>query len=102
VTRPRRRLVGLGFGQRRDQGGVVVGGDRGLTPIDMSARKVASRLEKGQRAVEHIAEGRFPPSPDPVICPRCPFFFVCPAVPSGRLVLAASEAKADDEASTSR
>ncbi len=65
--------------------------DRGLTPIEMSARKVASRLEKGQRAVERIAKGRFPASPDPVSCPRCPFFFVCPAVPSGKLVRGSEE-----------
>lgn len=70
--------------------------DRGLTPIDLSARRVASRLEKGQRAVEQISEGRFPPSPDPVACPRCPFFFVCPAVPSGRLVRAATSPEASD------
>ncbi|RMH21667.1 MAG: ImmA/IrrE family metallo-endopeptidase [Acidobacteria bacterium] len=59
--------------------------DRGLTPVAMSGRMRAGRLDKSRRHLRAIARGRFPAQPDPFRCPRCPYFFVCPALPAGDL-----------------
>ncbi len=59
--------------------------DRELTPIDLSEAKIRTRLEKGDRFLAAMAEGRFPTRRDPAQCPRCPYFFVCPALPPGEL-----------------
>ena len=59
--------------------------DRKRTPINMSLEKIESRLIKSDSCLEDMAAGRFPAHPDPFTCPRCPYFFVCPTVPSGPL-----------------
>lgn len=75
--------------------------DGGRTEISLSERKVGARLEKSGRYVRRIVSGHFPATPDPVSCPRCPFFFVCPAVPSGTLrwdpAMASFKANSEEE-----
>lgn len=50
-------------------------------PIDMSDRVIANRLEKYEAAMAGINAGYFPPKPDDRMCPRCPQYFICPALP---------------------
>ena len=57
--------------------------DGGLTPISLSQRQVMSRLQKSERLVRDLRQGKFPAAPDPMVCPRCPHFFLCPALPEG-------------------
>ena len=59
--------------------------DGGRTPVDMSDRKVSNRLKKGERLLGELLAGRFPAHVDAMLCPRCPHFFLCPALPPGEL-----------------
>ena len=55
--------------------------------VTITPRKLATRRSKTDDMLGAIAAGRFQPRPDPVRCPRCPHFFICPARPKGRLSL---------------
>ncbi|MEM7356887.1 MAG: PD-(D/E)XK nuclease family protein, partial [Acidobacteriota bacterium] len=59
--------------------------DRKKTPINLSLEKIESRLVKSDSYLEAMAQGQYPAQPDPFTCPRCPYFFVCPTVPTGPL-----------------
>ena len=47
--------------------------------IEMSNKKVASRLEKYDAAIAGILQEQFQPEPDERRCPRCPHYFICPS-----------------------
>lgn len=61
--------------------------DANAESVAITARKLASRRAKSNSMLGSIAAGVFPPQPDPVTCPRCPHFFICPSVPEGALTL---------------
>lgn len=50
-------------------------------PVEMSDKVIANRLEKYEAAMAGINAGYFPPKPDDRMCPRCPQYFICPALP---------------------
>ncbi len=79
--------------------------DGGTTPVALTAKKLQTRLEKGRAMMRDVAAGRFPALADPVRCPRCPYFFVCPTVPGGPIELRRStdeHASDGDEARSDR
>ncbi len=47
--------------------------------IPLTAKKVASRVEKYNDAILGIKTGVFPATPDEHECPRCPHYHICPA-----------------------
>jgi ATP-dependent DNA helicase UvrD/PcrA len=47
--------------------------------VEMSAKKIGSRLEKYDAAMAGILQERFHPTRDDRLCPRCPHYFICPA-----------------------
>ncbi len=69
--------------------------DSRRTRINMSLEKIMTRCEKSARYLAEMAEGRYLPKPDPVRCPRCPYFFCCPKIPEGVLRLPVSPAAVD-------
>lgn len=54
--------------------------------IELTPRKLKGRKEKSESYLAGIKAGQFPEKIDSVACPRCPHFFICPAVPAGELV----------------
>lgn len=46
---------------------------------NLSAKKLASEMDKLSGALRSISAGHFEPEPDDFRCPRCPYFFICPA-----------------------
>ena len=50
-------------------------------PVEMSAKVIEGRLKKYDDAIAGISAGEFPPKPDDRMCPRCPQYFICPALP---------------------
>ncbi|MGQ4878870.1 UvrD-helicase domain-containing protein [Billgrantia sp. LNSP4103-1] len=50
-------------------------------PVDMTDTVIRNRLKKYDEAMAGIKAGAFPPSPSDRACPRCPQYFICPAVP---------------------
>ena len=55
--------------------------------VSITPRKLQNRRTKSDDMLGRIAAGWFPPEPDPVTCPRCPHFFICPSRPQGPLTL---------------
>jgi DNA helicase II / ATP-dependent DNA helicase PcrA len=53
--------------------------------VPITARKLQNRKEKTEEMLASIGTGQFPTDLDAVRCPRCPHFFVCPALPEGPL-----------------
>jgi hypothetical protein len=51
--------------------------------VSMSDRVIGNRLQKYDDAIAGIRAGNFPPKPNDRNCPRCPQYFICPAVPGG-------------------
>lgn len=51
--------------------------------VPLTPQRRSTRLTRYERAIEGIRRGAFPPKPDDRGCPRCPFFFVCPAAEDG-------------------
>ncbi|MGL6097549.1 MAG: UvrD-helicase domain-containing protein [Fimbriiglobus sp.] len=56
-------------------------------PVSVTAAKLKNRAEKTNEMLGRIGAGWFLPQVDPVTCPRCPHFFICPAAPSGSVTL---------------
>jgi hypothetical protein len=50
-------------------------------PVEMSAKVIAGRLKKYDDAIAGIRAGKFPAKPNDRMCPRCPQYFICPALP---------------------
>ena len=61
--------------------------DKKRTRINMSLERIMSRCEKTAGYLTDMKAGKYPATPDPVRCPRCPYFFCCPALPEGALGL---------------
>jgi DNA helicase-2/ATP-dependent DNA helicase PcrA len=55
--------------------------------VTLSTKKISGKKEKSNEMLSAITAGHFPVEIDSVTCPRCPHFFVCSAVPKGRLTL---------------
>jgi superfamily I DNA/RNA helicase len=51
--------------------------------VSMTDRVIGNRLKKYDDAIAGIRAGNFPPKPNDRTCPRCPQYFICPAVPGG-------------------
>ncbi|HET9495138.1 MAG TPA: UvrD-helicase domain-containing protein, partial [Chloroflexia bacterium] len=47
--------------------------------VPLSEKNIESRLEKYNDALSRMRDGHFEPKPDDRRCPRCPYYFVCPA-----------------------
>ena len=61
--------------------------DETAETVTITARKLDNRRSRSDDLLGRIVDGRFPPQPDPVACPRCPHFFICPSRPRGALTL---------------
>lgn len=55
--------------------------------VPITARKLASSGDKGEALLKALTTGWFPTKSDPVICPRCPHYFICAATPGGSMRL---------------
>ena len=55
--------------------------------VEISDEKFGNRRDKTQTMLSGINAGDFPTEINAVTCPRCPHFFICPAVPKGPLTL---------------
>lgn len=55
--------------------------------VTITAKKLDNRRSRSDALLGRIVDGSFPPQPDPVACPRCPHFFICPSKPHGALTL---------------
>ena len=55
--------------------------------VEITERKLTFRRSKTDGMLGQIGAGSFPPNPDGVVCPRCPYFFICPSIPQGSLAL---------------
>ena len=53
-----------------------------VVPISMSGKVIDNRLAKYDEAIAGIRKGHFPPKPNDRTCPRCPQYFICPAIPT--------------------
>lgn len=49
--------------------------------VSMTDKVIGNRLKKYDDAIAGIRAGNFPPKPNDRTCPRCPQYFICPAVP---------------------
>ena len=61
--------------------------DGSAEDVRLTARKLSTRRSNSEGMLRGIAEGSFPPAPEPVMCARCPHFFICPALPRGPLTV---------------
>ncbi len=50
-----------------------------IEEVKMTNKKVSTRLNHYEKAMNDIITGQFPPSADDWTCPRCPHYFICPA-----------------------
>ena len=52
-------------------------------PIQLTDQKMASKLDEYDQVMQGILAGEYPPTPkDARHCPRCPNYFICPAIPT--------------------
>lgn len=58
-----------------------------VEPANISSTKISNRRDIAAKMLTGIADGEFPVNVDAVTCPRCPHFFICPAVPEGKLTI---------------
>lgn len=61
--------------------------DDELETVSVTERKMVNRRETADNMLADIKRGEFSPSVDPVMCPRCPHFFICSSMPRGPLDL---------------
>lgn len=62
--------------------------DETIDVVTITEKKLTNRRAKIDEMLADIGAGRFPVNVDAVTCPRCPHFFICPAIPPGPLNLA--------------
>jgi DNA helicase II / ATP-dependent DNA helicase PcrA len=48
-------------------------------PITLTNKKEQSLYDELEQAILGMDRHEFPPKPDVVKCPGCPFFLICPA-----------------------
>jgi len=51
-----------------------------VLPVSLKDKALATRLERYDAAIVGIARSEFPPDIDEHRCPRCAYYFICPAV----------------------
>ena len=51
-----------------------------VEPVVLKPRSVDSRLAKYDAAIVGILNEDYPPEPNDRVCPRCPNYFICPAI----------------------
>lgn len=59
--------------------------DETVESVSITQKKIENRRNTTNDILTGLLAGDFPPSPDPVTCPRCPHFFICDATPHGPL-----------------
>lgn len=47
--------------------------------VSMSNQKIKTRLNRYQTAIAGIVKSDFAQNPDDFLCPRCPYYFICPS-----------------------
>ena len=47
--------------------------------VPLPEKSARTRLAHYDTAIEGILRGEFPPKPNDRLCPRCPYYFICPA-----------------------
>jgi len=52
-----------------------------VVPNTLTEKQMRAGLQKYDDALADILRGDFSPKPSDWICPRCPHYFICPAVP---------------------
>jgi hypothetical protein len=62
--------------------------DGTTSPAAITTRKLKNRRQKAEAFLAEIKSGEFPPKPNERVCPTCPHYFICGAVPPGPLSLA--------------
>ena len=56
-----------------------------VEPIPLTSKKAESHLMAYQGAIQGILTGQFPAEPEQDWdCPRCPNYFICPALPKNQ------------------
>jgi CRISPR/Cas system-associated exonuclease Cas4 (RecB family) len=50
-----------------------------IYPITLSKKKEQSLFNELEQAILEMERNEFPPKPDMMKCPGCPFFLICPA-----------------------
>jgi DNA helicase-2/ATP-dependent DNA helicase PcrA len=61
--------------------------DETMEAVQITAKKLGNRQDETDTMLAGIKNGTFPTKINPVTCPRCPHFFICPAAPKGPLTL---------------
>ncbi len=61
--------------------------DETMEAVTITSKKLTNRREEADEMLAAIGAGVFPQHIDPLSCPRCPHFFICPASPKGPLTL---------------
>jgi DNA helicase II / ATP-dependent DNA helicase PcrA len=61
--------------------------DETMEAVQITAKKLGNRQDETDTMLAGIKAGTFPTKINPVTCPRCPHFFICPTVPKGPLTL---------------
>ena len=61
--------------------------DEASDAVSVTNAKLNNRRNRAKGMITGISSGQFLPKPNHVTCPRCPHFFICPAVPDGPLDL---------------
>jgi DNA helicase-2/ATP-dependent DNA helicase PcrA len=56
-------------------------------PVQMTDKVFRNRQNKIEELLGNIRDGKFAPNQDAIVCPNCPHFFVCDAVPEGPLTI---------------
>lgn len=59
--------------------------DAEAKPLTLSTKELSNRRDKLENIFQGIRAGQFKAEPSDAICPNCPAFFVCGAVPPGTL-----------------
>lgn len=59
--------------------------------VTISDKVISNRVNEASDILASIRAGTFAPDPEPIICARCPHFFVCAATPEGALILDSKE-----------
>ena len=55
-----------------------------VVDLEIKDKALENRLAKVCEIAQNIATGKFPVTTNVDQCPRCPFFFLCPAVPEAQ------------------
>jgi len=80
-------LAGRHIGANSTSVEAVCLGDDKTVPIDLSSKVLSNRQAKIEATLIGIGSGEFPPTPNVLVCPRCPHFFVCNSIAPGSISL---------------